>query len=126
MGQQPPVNEVEQEQQGGEEEKNTQGAARLSPTPRDDLFVLGHELELGIGIGGRKATKLFSSREQGLYGYKYVAQNIVWDRISEMIQAGHTGQTPAIDVLIYDIYDCNKPVSKIINEMQQQRHIKLT
>jgi HEPN domain-containing protein len=90
--------------------------ATLSPNPRT-LFVLWQEYE--FGIAGRKAARLFTAQERGRAKYSYHRRKVVWDKISQLIRAGHTAQT-AID-MIYQAYGVNTPTSRIINQMRADR-----
>ena len=92
-------------------------ATVLTCNPRD-LHTLWMEYE--FGIGGRKAAKLFTPAERGACKYKFHRRKVVWDKIIELIRAGHTAQT-AVDT-IYDVYGCDKPVTAIINEMRRERN----
>ena len=66
--------------------------AALSPTPRN-LFELWQEYQ--VGIGGRKAARLFTSKERGgkskyKYKYKYHRQLVIWRIISGLVRRGMT------------------------------------
>ena len=95
---------------------NNHNAATLSPNPRT-LHVLWQEYE--FGIGGRKAARLFTAAERGRVKYSYHRRKVVWDKIAEMIRAGHTAQT-AID-RIYQAYGVNTTTTRIINLMRRDR-----
>jgi hypothetical protein len=95
---------------------NAVGAATLSPNPRT-LFVLWQEYE--FGVAGRKAARLFTSAERGRVKYSYHRRKVVWDKIAELIRAGHTAQT-AID-RIYQAYGVNATTTHIINQMRRDR-----
>jgi regulator of replication initiation timing len=59
-----------------EEHPPVQGSvATLSPNPKN-LFILWQEYE--IGLGGRKAAKLFTREERGRVKHKYSRQKVVW------------------------------------------------
>jgi hypothetical protein len=92
-------------------------AAVLTHNPKD-LHTLWMEYE--FGIGGRKAARLFTPTERGACKYKFHRRKVVWDKIIELIRAGHTAQT-AVDT-IYDVYGNDKPVTAIINAMRRERN----
>ena len=85
------------------------------------LYVLWNEWE--FGIGGRKAAKMFSSRERGRKQVKfsYCLRKHFWDLISKMIQRGHT-HTSAIDK-VYEVYGTNLSATKILREIRRDSKI---
>jgi hypothetical protein len=95
---------------------NNNAPAVLSPNPRS-LHVLWQEYE--FGIGGRKAARLFTPAERGRVKYSYHRRKVVWDKMAELIRAGHTAQTAAD--LIYQAYGANTPTTRIINQMRRDR-----
>ncbi len=62
-------------------------AASLSPNPRT-LYDLWREYE--VGIGGRKAAKLFSYSERGKVKHKYSRRKVIWLMVSGLVQLGIT------------------------------------
>jgi hypothetical protein len=93
--------------------------ATLLKNPRSSIYILWQEFEFGIGIAGRKAAKAFTAEERGRVKYNYHRRKVVWDKISEMIRAGHTSNT-AIDA-IYDAYGrASMSVTAIIIQMLRQ------
>jgi hypothetical protein len=90
--------------------------ATLSRNPRT-LFILWQEYE--FGIAGRKAAKNFTALERGRVKYNYHRRKVVWEKIAEMIRAGHTANT-AIDAILV-AYGEGTPVTRIINLMRVQR-----
>jgi hypothetical protein len=86
----------------------------LMPNPRD-LFVLWQEYE--VGVGGRKAAKLFTRVEKGQVKFKYCRRKIVWDCIHRLVRSGHTSDN-AIDE-IYKVYGRSSSVTTIINRMRE-------
>jgi hypothetical protein len=90
--------------------------ATLSRNPRT-LFILWQEYE--FGIAGRKAAEKFTAIERGRVGYKYHRRKVVWDKVAELIRAGHPAKT-AIDAILLD-YGEGTPVTCIINLMRVQR-----
>jgi hypothetical protein len=88
--------------------------ASLSPTPRS-LYILWDEWE--IGIGGRKAAKLFTPQERGIVKHKFHRRKVVWDVLRRLVNAGHTAQV-ACD-MIYTVYGANQTVTTIINRIKQ-------
>ncbi len=86
--------------------------AVLSQTPCN-LFTLWQEYQ--VGIGGRKAARLFTSRERGGKSkYKYHRRLVIWRIISGLVV--HSGMTAvaAIDS-IYAIYGHHQTNVTIIN-----------
>ena len=80
------------------------GPATLSPTPRN-LYELWQEYH--NGIGGRKAARLFTSRERGgKTKYKYHRRLVIWRIISGLVRGGMTADA-AIDS-IYAIYGSDR------------------
>ena len=80
----------------------------LSSCPRT-LYVLWNEYE--VGIGGRKAAKLFNSAERGRVKHKYSLRKVFWDQVIKMIRRGYTAHT-AIDK-IYEVYTARDSVTNI-------------
>lgn len=80
--------------------------------------------EYEFGIAGRKAARLFTAQERGRVKYTYHRRKVVWDKISQLIRAGHTSQT-AID-MIYQAYGVNTPTTRIINQMRQINKVVVT
>jgi hypothetical protein len=91
-------------------------AATLSANPRS-LHVLWEEYE--IGIGGRRAAKLFTKDERDKVKHKYHRRKMVWDLISTLVRGGLTAQV-AID-RIYDLYGRADSVTTIINKLKKDR-----
>jgi hypothetical protein len=92
--------------------------AVLSPTPRN-LFELWQEYQ--VGIGGRKAARLFTSRERGGKSkYKYHRRLVIWRIISGLVRGGMTADA-AIDS-IYAIYGHQTSVTIIINRIRKQKN----
>jgi hypothetical protein len=92
--------------------------AVLSPTPRN-LFELWQEYQ--VGIGGRKAARLFTSRERGGKSkYKYHRRLVIWRVISGLVRGGMTADA-AIDS-IYAIYGHQTNVTIIINRIRKQKN----
>jgi hypothetical protein len=91
--------------------------ASLSPTPRN-LFELWEEFQ--VGLGGRKAAKLFSARERGgKVKHKYHRRNIVWKMVSGLVRSGMTADA-AIDS-IYAVYGQQTCVTDIINGIKRDQ-----
>jgi regulator of replication initiation timing len=100
-----------------EEHPPVQGSvATLSPNPKN-LFILWQEYE--IGLGGRKAAKLFTREERGRVKHKYSRRKVVWDCISNLVRAGLTAHL-AID-RIHQVYGEATQVTVIINSMKRDR-----
>eukprot|EP00957_Ditylum_brightwellii_P093904 7151471-Ditylum_brightwellii.AAC.1 len=113
------------ENAGGDEEEDcrTSFVATLSRCPCDQ-HILWHEFE--FGIGGRKATKLFSSSECGRVKVVYTKRRVVWDTISNMVHAGYSAQH-AIDK-IYDVYgwlSVTEITKKLREDKKHSGHIDL-
>ena len=101
---------------GGDPAPAAAVAATLSPTPRS-LYLLWQEYT--VGIGGRKAARLFTAAERGQQKYKYTRRKVVWDAIDRMVRHGFTAQV-AID-RIYQHYGRELSVTRIINDMLRDR-----
>ena len=91
--------------------------ATLSSCPRT-LYVLWQEWE--VGIGGRKAARLFTARERGRVKYSYHRRKVVWDAIQHQVYVGHTAER-AID-RIYNLYGVGSTVTTIINHLRRARN----
>ena len=87
----------------------------LSKCPRT-LYALWNEYE--FGVNGQKAAKNFTSRERGASRFTYSRRKVFWDKVRELVRAGHTSLT-AID-LISNVYR-NKSVTQIINAMLKDK-----
>jgi hypothetical protein len=92
------------------------GGGTLSPLPRTlyDLWV-----EFTIGIGGRKAARDFTARERGVDKYRYYRRKHVWDIVTNLVNAGIQARV-AVD-RIYNHYGANKPVTRIIKDIMQDK-----
>ena len=88
----------------------------LSPNPKN-LYELWQEYE--VGIGGRKAAKLFSQWERGGKNkHKYCRRNVIWKIVDNIVRG--RGQMTADVVIdqIYAIYGQQTSVTKIINAIK--------
>jgi hypothetical protein len=92
------------------------GGGTLSPLPRTlyDLWV-----EYQTGIGGRKPARDFTARERGADKYRFYRRKHVWDIVVHLVNAGIQARV-AID-RIYDHYGANKPVTRIIRDIMQDK-----
>jgi hypothetical protein len=89
----------------------------LSPNPKN-LFELWDEYQ--VGIGGRKAARLFSQAERGgKVKHKYCRRKVIWTMVSGLVRQGYTSDT-AID-LIYSVYGQQMSVTNIINQIKKDR-----
>jgi hypothetical protein len=86
--------------------------ATLLPTPR--LLPIMWQ-EYNVGLGGRKAARLFTADERSQQKHKYSRRKVVWDAIDRMVLRGFTAQV-AID-RIYQHYGRELSVTKVINNM---------
>jgi Transcriptional activator of glycolytic enzymes len=89
----------------------------LSPNPKN-LYELWQEYE--VGIGGRKAAKLFSRSERGGKNkHKFCRRNVIWRIIDKIVRGrGHITADVVIDQ-IYAIYGQQTSVTKIINAIKE-------
>ena len=69
-------------QPGANNNQQAANNARLSPNPRN-LHALWQEYE--FGLGGRKAAKDFTAEERGQSKYTYHRQEVVWEKVAEMV-----------------------------------------
>jgi hypothetical protein len=89
----------------------------LSPNPKN-LFELWDEYQ--VGIGGRKAARLFSQAERGgKVKHKYCRRKVIWMMVCGLVRQGYTSDT-AID-LIYSVYGQQMSVTNIINRIKKDR-----
>jgi hypothetical protein len=86
------------------------------PLPRTlyDLWV-----EYKTGIGGRKAACDFTARERSADKYRYYQRKHVWDTVANLVNAGVQARV-AVD-RIYSHYGANKPVTRIIKDIMQDK-----
>ena len=84
-----------------------------------------HELwkERMAGMDGNKAAKDFTSAERGKVKATYSQRKVFWDKISELVRAGHTADR-ACD-LVYQAYGHSASVTQIIRRMQADRRANL-
>ena len=101
---------------GGVDSGNTNNVAALSPTPRS-LYRLWDEYT--VGIGGRKAARLFTHSERGRVKHSYCHRNVFWAMIDKLVRRGITAQV-AIDA-VYNRYGRELCVSKIIQLIKRDR-----
>ena len=92
------------------------GVATLMRTPRD-LHVLWQEYE--FGISGSKPARFFTPKERGSCRYMYHRRKVFWDRLTLMIRNGHTPQTAVHK--IYEVYGRDCSVTKILNQLRDDR-----
>jgi hypothetical protein len=88
----------------------------LSKCPRD-LWVLWREWEQGLGEG--KPAKAFTHAERGANKFSFSRRKVFWDMVEDMVKRGNTSDV-AID-RIYRVYGWNNSVTKILNEMRQDK-----
>ena len=89
--------------------------AHLMSHPRT-LCVLWQEWM--VGVAGNKPARLFIRAKRGRAKFRYCIRKVFWDKVVEMMAAGHTNVT-AIDK-IYEIYG-NKDISYILVAMSKDR-----
>ena len=92
--------------------------ATLCKCPKS-LFVLWQEYE--FGVAGRKAAKLFSSRERGRVKFNYSLRNHFWLLVNQMIAKGYT-HTAAIDK-IYSVYGTQLSATQILRQIRSDAKI---
>ena len=93
--------------------------ASLSPNPTK-LYELWHEYQ--VGLGGRKAAKLFTTKERGgKVKHKYHRRNVIWTMVSALVRRGMTADT-AIDS-IYAVYGQQMSVTNIINGIKRDKKV---
>lgn len=90
-----------------------------SPQPNSLLPILDHSMYSGKheyepGIGRKKAAKHFARAERGKSKFTYGWRKIAWDRIKELLLAGHTAEDVAIN-MICQAYGVGTSVTSIIN-----------
>ena len=76
-------------------------------------------MEYELGIGGKKATKLFTSKERGKDRYRYSKRLIFWEKIALMVRAGWTSTTSINKVINH--YGTNLSVTRLLKAMQKDR-----
>ncbi len=73
-----------------------------------------------MGLGGRKAAKLFTDQERGgKVKHKYHRCNVIWTMVSDLVRSGMTADT-AIDA-IYAVYGQQTSVTTIINAIKRDK-----
>ena len=87
----------------------------LSKCPRT-LYALWNEYK--FGVNGQIAAKNFTSRERGANRFTYSRRKVFWDKVRELVRAGHTSFT-AIDIF-RNVYR-NRSVTQIINAMLKDK-----
>jgi hypothetical protein len=102
-------------QAGGQVGAGGNGAAvaALSSTPRD-LYVLWQEYQ--VGIGGRKAARLFLAFERGRVSINLHVAKLSGQQAIDRLVCGGIHSNVAID-RIYNTYGRNSTVTSIINRM---------
>jgi hypothetical protein len=83
-----------------------------------------HQLwdEWANGIGGMKASRLFTAAERGRVRHLYSKRKIFWDKICEMVRAGYLAEV-AIDK-VYDAYGDGESVTYILRQMQKDKRAR--
>ena len=93
--------------------------ASLSPNPKN-LFELWHEYQ--VGLGGRKAAKLFTAKERGgKVKHKYHRRNVIWTMVSGLVRSGMTADTAIDSILVYAVYGQQTSVTTIINAIKRDK-----
>ena len=98
-------------------------AAQVAPAPANltqhprSLYILWQEWELGIG--GRKAARLFTAKERGRVKCTFTRRKAAWDAIENLVRSGLTADR-AIDRL-YDHYGLDCTTTQIINKIRRDR-----
>jgi hypothetical protein len=87
--------------------------AELMPAPRD-LYILWDEYN--VGVGGRKAARLFTGPERGRVKHKFCRRKVVWSTVSLLINAGLTRE--AACERLYDVYGYDSTVTRIIERLK--------
>ena len=90
--------------------------ASLTDNPRC-LHTLWHEYN--VGLGGKKAAKLFTNRERGRDRSRYSKRLVFWKKIDQMVRAGNTS-TDAVNKVI-NHYGTNLSVTKTISKMTKDQ-----
>ena len=75
------------------------------------------------GMGGNKAAKDFTLTERGKVKTKYSAQKVFWDKVAELVRAGHTSDR-ACD-LVYQAYGHNTGVSEVPRRIAVNRRANI-
>jgi hypothetical protein len=74
-----------------------------------------------VGLGGRKAAKLFTAQERGgKVKHKYHRRNVIWTMVSGLVRSGMTADT-AIDAAIYAVYGQQTRLTTIINAIKRDK-----
>ena len=74
-------------------------------------------------MDGNKAAKDFTSAKCGAVKAKYLLRKVFWDKISELVRAGHTADR-ACD-LVYQAYGHSVAITEILRRMQVDRRANL-
>ena len=82
-----------------------------------NLYELWHEYE--FEMNGNKPTKLFTPQERGRVKHKYTRRKVVWDCVLRQIDRG-VSYNVVID-RIYQVYEQNQTVTKIVNQMRKDK-----
>ena len=85
-----------------------------APRTLYDLWV-----EYQTGIGGRKPARDLTARERSADKYRFYRWKQVWDIVANLVNAGVQARV-AID-RIYGHYGANKPVTRIIKEIMEDK-----
>jgi hypothetical protein len=91
--------------------------ALFRPIPKGTLYDLWVEYQ--TGIGGRKAARDFTARERSANKYRFYQRKHGWDIITNLVNAGVQARV-AVD-RIYSHYGANKPVTRIIKDIMQDK-----
>jgi hypothetical protein len=93
--------------------------ASLSPNPKN-LYELWHEYQ--VGLGGRKAAKLFTAQERGgKVKHKYHRRNVIWTMVSGLVRSGMTADT-TIDA-IHAVYGQQTSATTIITAIKRDKRV---
>lgn len=87
--------------------------ARLSKCPRT-LHAVWNEWE--VGSATQKPVRLWTARERGAQKHSIYKRKFLWDKVSEMVRAGHNAHASCD--MIYNVYGDNLTVTKILDKMR--------
>ena len=68
-----------------------------------------------VGTAGKKAAKDFTFSERGKVKSKYSFRKVFWDKVGELVQAGHTSDV--VCDMLYAQYSQRTSVTKILRAM---------
>ena len=117
-----PFRLVKQEKGDKEEHDNPPSDGKEAVLSKNPKNLYNLWIEYVVGIGGQKAAKHFTRKEQGGKSkYLYYRRNIFWKRVKNCLRSNPDVDSDQVIDSIYAQYGRNKSITKIISLMLKDK-----